>query len=73
MHRRGFKGRISSQQEERLLDDAILDSLSAAGTPARITFDDPDAVIDVETVGNQAGASLWTREELNRYPFLGVN
>lgn len=70
MHRRGFKGRISSQAEERALDGAILEALAAAGTPARITFDDPDAVIDVETVANRAGLSLWTRDEIKRYPFL---
>ena len=73
VHRRGFKGRISSQEEERLLDGAILEVLAAAGTPARITFDDPDAVIEVETVANRAGLSLWTRGEIERYPFLKVD
>ncbi len=70
MHRRGFKGRLSSQKEEQLLDKAILDALAAAGTPAQIVFDDPDAVVDVETVGNRAGLSLWTRDEMERYAFL---
>lgn len=73
MHRRGFKGRISSQEEERALDGVLLEALAAAGTPARITFDDPDAVIDVETVANQAGLSLWTRDEIKRYPFLKID
>jgi hypothetical protein len=30
-------------------------------------------VIDLETVGHEAGVSLWTREELERYPFLRVD
>ena len=73
MHRRGFKGRISSHDEERLLDTAILEAIAAAGTPGRIGFDEPDAVIDVESVGNRAGLSLWTREEMERYPFLRID
>jgi tRNA(Ser,Leu) C12 N-acetylase TAN1 len=72
MHRRGFKGRLSTVEEERLLDDAVLQYLEKAGTPGRINFDDPDAIIAVETVGQQAGLSFWTREELQRYPFLGL-
>jgi len=73
MHRRGFKGRISSHDEERLLDTAILEALAASGTPGKIDFDEPDAVIDVESVGNRAGLSLWTREEIERYPFLRID
>ncbi len=73
LYRRGFKGRLSSHDEERFLDDALLQALEAAGTPRRITFDDPDAVIDVETLGNWAGLSLWTRADLARYPFLKVD
>lgn len=70
MHRRGFKGLISSQTEERFLDDILLQALERAGTPGRITFEDPDAIVAVETVGGQAGVSLWTREALERYPYL---
>ena len=73
LYRRGFKGRLSSHDEERFLDDALLQALEAAGTPGRIAFDDPDAVIDVETLGNWAGLSLWTRSDLARYPFLKVD
>ena len=38
--------------------------------PGQIGFEDPDAVIDIETVGNRAGISLWTREDLQRFEFL---
>ncbi len=72
MHRRGFKGRLSSQKEERFLDAAVLARLEEDGAPGRITFEDPDAVIDVETVDDRAGLSFWTREDLQRYPFLKV-
>lgn len=70
MHRRGFAERLSSQDEERFLDRALLEALEAAGNPGAIAFDDPDAVIAIDTVDNRAGLSLWTREDLARYPFL---
>ena len=73
MHRRGFKGQVSSRLEEQHLDDALLQALELAATPARISFDDPDAIIDVEMVGNRAGVSLWTREDLSKYAFLKID
>lgn len=73
LHRRGLKGVISTGPEEKLLDDALLSALAAAGTPGRIAFDDPDAVVLIETVGAEAGVGLWEREELSRYPFLGAD
>ncbi len=73
MHRRGFKGRISSHDEERFLDHILLEELGKMGNPGRITFEDPDAIIVVETVGQQAGLSCWTREDLQRYPLLKLD
>lgn len=73
MHRRGFKGRLSSQQEERFLDGTLLARLEAEGAAGRIDFENPDAVIDIETIDDRAGLSFWTREELKRYPFLRVD
>jgi len=73
MHRRGFKGRLSSMDEERFLDTYLLEALEMAGTRGEITFDDPDAILALETVGPRAGLSLWTREELERYPLLHLD
>jgi tRNA(Ser,Leu) C12 N-acetylase TAN1 len=73
IRRRGHKELISSHDQERLLDDALLAALLAAGTPGRIAFEDPDAVVAVDTVGDWAGMALWTREDLERYPFLKVD
>ena len=73
MHRRGFKGRLSSQTEERFLDHYLIESLERRGTPGRIRFDDPDAVVAVETVGRRVGPSLWRRDEMQGYPFLAVD
>jgi tRNA(Ser,Leu) C12 N-acetylase TAN1 len=73
MHRRGFKGKLSSMEEEHFLDRYLLESLERAGTPGRITFDDPDAIIALETIGPQAGLSVWTREDLRRHPLLHLD
>lgn len=73
MHRRGFKERISSQHEEQFLDHWVLEQLSARGEAGRITFDDPDYIIVLETVGQRAGVSLWDRDERERYAFLKLS
>lgn len=73
MHRRGFKGRISSLEEEHFLNKILLEELVKIGNPGHITFEDPDAIIVVETVGQQAGLSCWTREELQRYCLLKLD
>ena len=70
MHRRGFKGRLDSRHEEQRLGGYLMDALRARGTPATIEFEDPDVVIAVDTVNQRAGMSLWTREDLQRFPFL---
>lgn len=72
MHRRGFKGQISSMEEERFLSAMLLEHLGQSGEPGKVDYTDPDAVIVIETLGQWAGLSVWTREELLRYPFLGL-
>ena len=73
MHRRGFKGRLSSPEEERFLDGYILSRLEEARAPGRVTFEDPDAIVTVETVGQRAGVACWSREMRDRYPFLNLD
>lgn len=73
MHRRGFKGKISSMEEERFLDIYLQEWLAEAGTPASVTFDDPDAIIAVETLGPRCGLALWDRGDLARFPLLHLD
>jgi tRNA(Ser,Leu) C12 N-acetylase TAN1 len=73
LHRRGFKGTLSTPKEERFLDETLLDALETLGAPGRISFTDPDAILQIETIDNRAGVSLWQRQDLRRYPFLGVS
>jgi len=73
MHRRGFKGRLSSQHEELFLDYHIIDCLHMQQQNARIDFVDPDLIIALETVGQDGGMSLWTREQRQRYSLLKLD
>ncbi|MEW6117484.1 MAG: THUMP domain-containing protein [Nitrospirota bacterium] len=73
IHRRGFKGKLSSPEEERFLDKVVLEALHKEGHSAQVTFEDPDAIIIIETIGQRAGLSLWTREQLQRYPFIRID
>ena len=70
MRRRGHKGELHSLEIERRLGGALLDELARRGTPGRFALADPDAVIAIETLRDEAGLALWTRAELERYPFL---
>jgi tRNA(Ser,Leu) C12 N-acetylase TAN1 len=73
MHRRGFHDVLSSQEEERQLDGYLLQRLEHEGQSASIDFEDPDAIVTVETVGGRAGVALWERCDLERYPFLHLD
>ena len=73
MHRRGFKGRLSSQHEEQFLDRHILATLRAKGRDATVDFHDPDFIIIVETVGQEAGLACWSRDELNAFSMLRLD
>jgi len=73
MHRRGFKGKLSSAEEERFLDEFLLQSLVEAGTPGKVAFEDPDVIIALETIGTRAGLSLFGRDELRRFSLLHLD
>ncbi len=70
VRRRGHKGQIHGLDLERQIGGALLDALAERGTPGRIELDDPDAVIAIELIRDEAGLALWTRAELAQYPFL---
>ena len=64
--------KLPSLNEEKIIDEAILRRLAHLGQPGHVEFADPDFVIDIETVGNQAGVSIWSREDRMKFPFLNV-
>ncbi|MGZ3788397.1 MAG: THUMP domain-containing protein [Bacteriovorax sp.] len=73
MHRRGFKESMKSLVEEQFLDRYILKSLQERGESAMVSFTDPDFIIDVESLNNQAGLSIWSRDDLLAFPFLNLD
>jgi len=72
LERRGFKGRIFSPEAERAIDAFIEEELERGGKSARIDFEQPDAVVVVETVGDRCGVGLLSRELMERYEFVRV-
>ena len=70
LHRRGSKQSLRSPDAERNLGEALLEALKEAGTPATLSFSDPDFVIAIDTVDDRAGIGIWTREDLTRYHLL---
>ena len=70
LRRRGTKHNLGTQDAERLFNDAIVDATKQAATPSKISFTDPDVVIEIDTIDNRAGLAMWTREELARYHLL---
>lgn len=70
MHRRGFHGELSSQAEESAIGEYLLDRLKEDRSGAHVGFENPDVVIGVETVGEDAGLSRWSRGDLERYELL---
>jgi tRNA(Ser,Leu) C12 N-acetylase TAN1 len=53
MHRRGFKVRLSSLEEEKMLDEFLLELAKDRGNPGHVTFEGPDVIIAVETVAHR--------------------
>lgn len=71
MHRRGFRDDLDSGEEEREMAGVVYETLEEEGLEEpSVTFDDPDAILVIETVSNRAGISLWTREDLEEHPIL---
>jgi len=60
-------------QTEQLLDKVLLNVLAGEGSPGQIEYEDPDAVVLIEMVGQRAGLALFSREDLRRYPFLRLD
>jgi len=73
VHRRGRKGTLVSPEAERAIADALLAAIDETGTPARVAFDDPDAIVLIETIGGRAGMALLTRDDYRRHPLLATH
>ena len=73
IERRGLRGAIHSSDVERALGATLWRLLEAAGHAPRVTFDDPDVVVVVETLGDRGGIALLDRAARAAYPFVRVS
>jgi tRNA(Ser,Leu) C12 N-acetylase TAN1 len=73
VHRRGRKGTLVSPEAERAIADALLAAIQETGNPARVAFDDPDAIVLIETIGGRAGMALLTRDDYRQHPLLATH
>lgn len=70
IHRRGLKGSLDSRKEESFIGSAIIEALAKKGKKCTVNFEDPDYIIDIETIDHQGGVSLWEKEKRQKYLFL---
>jgi tRNA(Ser,Leu) C12 N-acetylase TAN1 len=70
--RRGHKGEISSLEVEKEVADFIMGSLEKAGKKAQVSFNDPDCILIVETIGDWAGVGFITKEMKEKYSFVRI-
>jgi tRNA(Ser,Leu) C12 N-acetylase TAN1 len=73
VHRRGWKEKLHRHDEEQSLGGFLIEELERSGTPAKVAFDDPDYIADVEILDNRAGVALWSRDDLRRYRCLNLD
>lgn len=70
LERRGLGGEVDTQRIEREVADQIFDAALARQARLRVSFEDPDYILAAETVGEECGVALLTRDMLKDYPFV---
>jgi tRNA(Ser,Leu) C12 N-acetylase TAN1 len=73
VERRGLAGKIPTQEVERAVADHLFGLAQARGIRLVTRFENPDYVVVAETLGDQCGVALITRELSSRYPFVQVH
>jgi hypothetical protein len=73
LERRGLAGQVATQEIERAVAEHLFELAAARGIALRTDFQDPDFVVAAETVGEECGVALVTRELRSRYPFVRVH
>ena len=72
LERRGLKGRLHSPTVEREIGDRVWRALEGRGHVPRVDFRDPDAVLVIETLGDQAGLAVVDRATRRDFPFVKI-
>jgi tRNA(Ser,Leu) C12 N-acetylase TAN1 len=70
--RRGLRGALGTTDAEREIGARVVRALEARGCPPRVRFDDPDLIVLVETIRDEAGLALLPRTLRAAFPFVRV-
>lgn len=70
VHQRGGLHHLPTPEAERFFDDALIEATTQAGAAAKLSFTDPEVVIDIETIDERAGMAIWTRQDLASHRLL---
>jgi hypothetical protein len=71
VYRHGFKSAVASPtQIERMLEHFLLEETRKAGQAGWLDYKGAAGTLVVETVDNRGGMSLFSKKEMQTYPFL---
>ena len=70
LERRGLEGKVHSPAVEREVAEHLYEIAERQGKTLRTAFHDPDYVVVGETVGQECGVALLTRELRSRFTFV---
>jgi tRNA(Ser,Leu) C12 N-acetylase TAN1 len=70
--RRGFKGRVSSKGVEEEIGGYLHDLLKEEGKSPKVSLEDPDKLLVIQSVGTSFGMGLIDRETRQKYPIIRV-
>ena len=70
--RRGFRHALVTSDAEREIGARLSAWLEAQGDRPTVRFTDPDVIVAIETIRDEAGIGLLTRELRTAYPFVRV-
>lgn len=73
MERRGHSGEFHAQAVEQEVGRHVIETLQSRGATPRIDYRHPDAVIVIETIGDECGVGLIPQATHERYPFVRVS
>ena len=72
LERRGLKGRVHTPTFERDLADRVWRAMESRGHTPRVHFQDADAVLVVEMIGDDAGIGVLPRALRQEFPFVKI-
>jgi tRNA(Ser,Leu) C12 N-acetylase TAN1 len=70
LERRGMAGQIPSQEVEQAVAAHLVSLADDKDIELTTDFEDPDFVVAAETIGNECGVCLLTRELMKQFPFV---